>query len=149
MAKDENLGVYIYEGEGGEVVVPEGYTAIGMSAFAYKKVTSVTIPKSVKVIGVKAFMGCDRLVRLRIESPDIVIKALAFLGCDSLCELILPENFRAIDVFAHMDRFAYYRFFQGAERAARHALYWIVDGMPKGAPTDLLQEYVLVAFPSC
>lgn len=147
MAKDEDLGVYIYEGEGGEVVVPEGYTAIGMSAFAHSNVTSVTIPKSVKVIGVKAFMGCDRLVRLVIESPDVTIKSLAFLGCDNLCELILPENFKAIDVFAHRDRFAYYRFYPTAERAAFHALYWVADGMPKGAPSDLLREYVIKRLP--
>ena len=56
-------GVLIkYRGMGGDVRIPAGVTAIGESAFYWcMKLTSVTIPDSLKSISAYAFKGCSSL----------------------------------------------------------------------------------------
>jgi len=63
------------------VVIEEGVTSIGDSAFAYlRNLTSVTIPESVTSIGAEAFTGCGKL---SITIPDSVtyLAREAFASC--------------------------------------------------------------------
>lgn len=77
----------------GEVVIPEKFTykgveypveSIGEKAFYPSRLTSVTIPNSVKSIGNYAFYYCDGLTSVTIPNSVTSIGERAFSGCTSL-----------------------------------------------------------------
>lgn len=71
-----------YVGPGGDVVIPEGVTSIGDSAFHWcSRLTSVVIPDSVTSIGWKAFFRCY-LPNMTIPSSVVCIREGAFKECD-------------------------------------------------------------------
>lgn len=81
-------GVLIaYNGEGGDVVIPDdmGITAINNSVFATNEtLTSVVIPDGVTRIGKAAFMDCVNLKSVTIPEGLTTILSEAFSGCESL-----------------------------------------------------------------
>jgi hypothetical protein len=54
------------------------------------RLTSVTIPNSVTVIGMLAFRGCSGLTSVTISSSVRYIHAEAFLGCSGLTSVTIP-----------------------------------------------------------
>lgn len=76
---DEHGVLLHYQGEGGEVKIPEGIVEIGSSAFGMSKVTKVEIPKGVQKIGNSAFEK------------------------SSLTEIVIPEGVTSIGDFAFQD----------------------------------------------
>ncbi len=104
-----NNGVTItkYTGSYSTVIIPEkinGYpvTHIGEYAFENNKtMTSVTIPASVKTIGVYAFNGCSNLSTVKNNSTVMTaIGGNAFYNCSKLTEIILPSTLCYIGEFA-------------------------------------------------
>lgn len=76
----ENGVLKKYIGAGGDVVIPDGVTAIGDAAFAAcSSVTAVTIPDSVTSIGERAFVGCRSLMRIKIPAGIEKIEKDAFM----------------------------------------------------------------------
>ena len=70
----ENTCLIRYIGSGGDVVIPEGVTAIGDNAFeGCESLKSIAIPDSVTAIGAGAFEGCCSL-SIELQSR---IKAIA------------------------------------------------------------------------
>ena len=68
-----------------EVIIPNGVTAIGDSAFRNcAGVTSVAIPYGVASIGSSAFDGCTGLVSVEIPASVTSIGSGAFSGCSNL-----------------------------------------------------------------
>ncbi len=59
-----------YNGDAGEVVIPEGVTKIGTEAFWDRGVTAITIPKSVTEIDYRAFAGCEKLERITVAAGN-------------------------------------------------------------------------------
>ena len=71
-----------YTGAGGDVVIPEGVTEIGASAFYwFKNLQSVVIPEGVTKIGDSAFSHCENLQSVVIPEGVTKIGVSAFSCC--------------------------------------------------------------------
>ena len=87
----------VYEGTGGNIVIPTGVTAIGDNVFAgYTTITSITLPAGVTTIGNKAFSGCCKMTNINIPAGVTTIGDYAFRSCSSLTSITLPAGVTAI-----------------------------------------------------
>lgn len=74
-----------YNGEGGEVVIPEGVTSIADNVFKdNKSITKVVFPEGLISIGNSAFEMASYLAEIRFASTIESIGQKAFKGCMSL-----------------------------------------------------------------
>lgn len=90
---DENGVLTEYTGPGGDVVVPEGVTAIGVGAFHYNvDLTSVTVPEGVTELGSSAFQGCSGLKKVVLPDSMTAIGRDAFWNCEALTSIRLPAG---------------------------------------------------------
>lgn len=85
----------------GEIVIPEkidGYTVTGIgNGFEFilencDKITSITLPDSVKSIGANSFAGMDKLETVNIGKGVAEIHSPAFTGCPILTAINVDEN---------------------------------------------------------
>ena len=97
-----------YQGPGGDVVIPDGVTEIGGSAFSgCKSLKSVIIPSGVTKINdstsfffAGAFRGCENLTSVTIPDGVTAIGDEAFSGCTSLTSVVIPESVTSIGDWA-------------------------------------------------
>ena len=87
---DTDGRLYEYNGDGGDVVIPDGVTSIGDGVFRYSSVTSVSIPGSVTSIGEEAFMDSN-LKSLTIPNSVTSIGEDAFSFTD-ITSIVIPES---------------------------------------------------------
>ena len=95
-----------YDGPGGDVVVPEGITALAPDVFregsfysrrrymSFRKsgsVQTITLPSTLKKIGKYALSGCEELKQIQIPENVEVIEEGAFYR-SGLTNISLPEN---------------------------------------------------------
>ncbi|MDE5770882.1 MAG: leucine-rich repeat protein [Ruminococcus sp.] len=78
------------------VIIADGITSIGTSAFASKEITSITIPDSVTIIRSWAFWGCTNLTSVTMSNNVTKIDEFAFCSCRNLKEIIIPESVTSI-----------------------------------------------------
>ena len=95
----ENGVLIKYVGGGGEVVIPDGVSAIGDEAFILcAGLTSIAIPSSVTTIGERAFGGCKDLTSITFAEDSRLtgIGQDAFSFCTSLTSVSLPASVASI-----------------------------------------------------
>ena len=87
----------------GNIVVPDGVTKIGESAFDGTQITSVKIPSSVLSIGDRAFAYCFSLKEIKFSEGLKEIGYGAFLFCKGLTTVTLPSSIEVLGVGAFSD----------------------------------------------
>ena len=87
-----------------KVTFKEGITAIGeTTCFELSNVTSISLPDSVKRIGMGAFGYCSSLSSIVLPSSLDAIEASTFVECDSLTNVVIPDGLVSIDDYAFGD----------------------------------------------
>lgn len=103
----ENGVLIKYNGPGGAVVIPDGVTVIGESAFLSRTdITSVTIPDGVTEIGRSAFNYCRDMTNVTIPDSVTEIGWRAFYNCQNLVEVTIPRGVTRIgdEIFDYCTR---------------------------------------------
>lgn len=85
------------------VTLPNSVTAIGAHAFNGSSLISVTIPASVKTIGDDAFRNCSNLASASIPEGVEAIGERAFRGCQKLDSIALPASIETVGAGAFYD----------------------------------------------
>lgn len=90
----------------GNIVIPSAttingktYIVTGIGQWAFFRgynIESITIPNTVKYIGLQAFCGCTKIKRIEIPGSVKEIDRLAFDSCDELTEVIINEGVTTI-----------------------------------------------------
>ncbi len=81
-----------------QVIISEGATKIGESAFCCSDICEITIPSTLEKICAYAFSGCDMLSRVNLldDSNLSSIEEKAFYACENLKEVKIPTNVKII-----------------------------------------------------
>ena len=94
-----------YNGEMRDVVIPDGVTRIGHSAFHGKEIETVVIPEGVTEIGRHAFEKCRKLRKVTLPETVKLIGEEAFYVCPSLREVRVPAGAETIGRHAFGQRY--------------------------------------------
>ena len=83
------------------VTVSEGVTEIGEGAFANcANLTSISLPRSLRIIRARAFENCALLTRITIPNGVERIEEKAFCGCTALKDVLMPDALRTLGASA-------------------------------------------------
>ena len=92
---------YQYASKITKVIIEEGVTSIGSSAFYNcSSLRSITIPDSVTSIGFHAFYNCSSLNSITIPDSVTSIGDGAFSWCSNLSSITIPDSVRSIGAYA-------------------------------------------------
>ncbi|SEL45724.1 leucine-rich repeat protein [Ruminococcus albus] len=87
----------------GDVVVPEGITAIGEYAFKNcEELTSVVLPDGVTDVQMSAFYNCKNLKSINFPDGLVSIDDSAFSHCESLTSADLPESLTTLSPYSFL-----------------------------------------------
>lgn len=98
--KGEEVELLYYPcGKTGSFVIPDGVTTISENSFLCSKVTSITIPASVKKIETYAFDTCSQLTTLTIPGTVEIIEDSAF-ALSHIETLVIEEGVKKVGLHA-------------------------------------------------
>lgn len=81
----------------GHLEIPEGVRKILPNTLMNcEKLTSVSIPRSVTIIGACSFLGCKNLRRVELREGLRTIDVAAFMDCSNLESIVIPDGVRII-----------------------------------------------------
>ena len=85
----------------GDIVLPEGISAIGDGVFNYQGITSVYIPSSVTKIGLGSFRGCRSLNSVTFAENSTLQRVGVYAFSDAaVTDIVLPNSVTNIDSYA-------------------------------------------------
>lgn len=84
----------------GPLVLPEGLDSIGKEAFKQNYITEVTIPESVRAIGVTAFYDNRYLKSVTLNNRMELINQSLFNNCNKLAVVRGGKNVKIVDQYA-------------------------------------------------
>lgn len=88
-----------YNGEDSVVIIPDGVTTIGNTAFdSMHHIKKIVVPNSVKVIEYNAFNACTGLEEIVLPEGIKTIERSAFFMCESLKEVVIPKSCESIEM---------------------------------------------------
>ncbi len=90
-------------GATGNYTIPASVNAIGDVAFLNSGITSLSIPGTVRTIGINAFGYCDELTNVMIANGVVDVGDLAFYECRQLAQVNIPLSVTNIGEFAFFD----------------------------------------------
>ncbi len=108
---DGGMTITGFTGSQTDVVVPSKINnipvnTIGTNAFNKKnKITSITLPNTLKYIGDVAFSECENLKKVNIPDSVTAIDRYAFYWCPNLKSVTVPASVKTIGMYA----FGYYK----------------------------------------
>ena len=73
------------------VSIPGTVKKIGICSFYQTPLTNVEICDGVEIIGIYAFLSCDELQSIQLPESIKEIKSASFSECESLCNVIIPS----------------------------------------------------------
>lgn len=87
----------------GSFTIPKNVKTIGEYALSSSQITSVIIPKNVRIIERDAFSDCSSLAAVEIANGVEEIGYSAFYNCSSLTKISLPKSIKKIGAYAFYD----------------------------------------------
>lgn len=86
-----------YTGPGGDVVIPEGVTAISMFFSGNRTLQSISLPEGIAYIDDFMFHHCTSLRHISIPNSVTRIGQYAFAGCTALQSITIPSGVTCIE----------------------------------------------------
>ena len=128
----------------GDVIIQEDWTEIPKRFFkGNKKITSVTIPKTIRKIGAEAFAECENLEKVILQEGLETIGEGAFSECERLRNINLPEGLKTINHYAFLSSGLNEITIPNSVRAVGEYAFWLCKKLTK--VTILNQETKLGA----
>jgi len=94
-------GVKLNDQISGDIIIPEGSYCVPPNTFLRNsKITSVSLPNTLKSIGNSALAGCTSLASVSLPNSLVTIGTFAFNGCTSLETIVIPKNVTTINASA-------------------------------------------------
>lgn len=87
---------YAYTTQYQHVIIPDSVKKIGKNAFRQSSIVSVEMGDGVEEIGERAFYGCSRLTRAELSESLVSVDYAAFQSCEALEEVRLPAGLRTL-----------------------------------------------------
>ncbi|GAA0744998.1 leucine-rich repeat protein [Clostridium oceanicum] len=101
--KDKTVLIQYIDKYGDSYTVPEGIKKLAKGAFNAAKIKSITLPKSLEVIGFSAFEKCQGLQSIKIPENVTTIDHFAFAFCDNIKSVFFNEKVKSIGNNAFKD----------------------------------------------